>query len=360
MFTITIAQDNDASLWTESVNTLFSQTLDTKNKPCDKSLYFDWRWKKIIRSTFGHTPYYLLVKNNQNIEAACPLFHVSSKLFGSSLISLPYLNGGGIISQSQDAKDFLLSEIKKLHSNLKCDYTELRERAAVDFKDNIITRNHKVAMVLPLMDDPEKLFSSFTPKLRSQIRRPTKEGCSAKIIQGNEITHNDTNQFYSVFSTHMRDLGTPVFPKKLFSYTLELFGKDAALCIVEQNNKPIASGIIVKKDNYIEIPWAASLMSKRKFAPNMLLYWEILKYSCLSGAKYFDFGRSSIDSGTFKFKAQWGASQVLLHWYYPAENSNIPDINPDSKKFELLVNTWKKLPLLITNTVGPYITKSLP
>jgi lipid II:glycine glycyltransferase (peptidoglycan interpeptide bridge formation enzyme) len=48
----------------------------------------------------------------------------------------------------------------------------------------------------------------------------------------------------------------------------------------------------------------------------MLLYWEALKLAIATGDKLFDFGRCTIDSGTYRFKNQWGAQACQLHWDY--------------------------------------------
>src|SRR5690606_25981380 len=119
---------------------------------------------------------------------------------------------------------------------------------------------------------------------------------------------------------------------------LKTFGKDATLGIVYHESTPVAGGITIKTGDGVEIPWAASLRNKSKFAPNMLLYWELLKSSCLEKCLTFDFGRSTKDSGTYRFKAQWGAEPIQLnrYWYYLGNKENIPDINPQNKKFEML------------------------
>lgn len=360
MYELKITSDTDEKVWRESVTSIL-EFQGTHKKNGELPLFFDWRWRKIIKKAFSHRPLYLILQNTHNEpEAVCPLFLVKSSLFGASLISLPYLNGGGILSKSDSATLKLLEEIHTLCKQYSCDYVELRSRLPISNEISLPTRTHKAAMLLPLLQDPEEMFSIFPPKLRSQIRRPTKEGCYASIYRGSEITHAQIQSFYSVFSTHMRDLGTPVFPKKLFTETLTQFGKDAKLCVVYQNNIPIAAGITIQNGIYVEIPWASSLKSKKKFAPNMLLYWEIIKDASLSGARYFDFGRSTYGSGPFKFKQQWGATPEKLHWYYPISESEIPDVNPDSKKFAFLVSVWRRLPLCIANTIGPLVTRSLP
>lgn len=350
MIEIISANESDKKLW----ETVLSQCQHDGH-------FFDWKWRGIISQVFGHKAYYLILLEDKIPKAICPLFLVKSFLFGSSLISVPYLNGGGILSIDEQFVAPLVDYIKVLQKKLSCNYSELRYREAKNGPiSELPLRSHKAAMKLKLYNDPEKLFASFPPKLRSQIRRPGKEGCTVKSVTGKEIQTQHISEFFKVFSETMRDLGTPVYSKKLFKETLKAFGEHATLGIVYHNTQPVASGITIRANNIIEIPWAASLRRANKFSPNMLLYWELLKSSCLNGAEFFDFGRSTIDSGTYKFKAQWGSKPQTLHWYYIENIGQIPDINPRSKKFELLVSIWQKLPISIANMMGPIITKSLP
>ena len=93
----------------------------------------------------------------------------------------------------------------------------------------------------------------------------------------------------------------------------------------------------------------------------MLLYWTVLKYAIESGYKEFDFGRSTVGSGTFKFKQQWGASPVQLYWnYWLSDSSNMPGLTPDNPKYKIAISIWKRMPLIVANMLGPIIVKDLP
>ena len=93
----------------------------------------------------------------------------------------------------------------------------------------------------------------------------------------------------------------------------------------------------------------------------MRMYWEMLRRSLEGGARAFDFGRSSVDSGTHKFKAQWGAEPVQLNWEYqlltPGE---LPNVSPANPKYQFAIALWQKLPLSVTTRVGPMIVRASP
>jgi hypothetical protein len=111
----------------------------------------------------------------------------------------------------------------------------------------------------------------------------------------------------------------------------------------------------------LEIPWAASDKRFNRLAPNMLLYSAVLEFACRKGFKAFDFGRSSVDSGTYRFKAQWGAKPVQLYWYYWLRHSGpLPELNPQNPKYALAIRLWQRLPVSMTTMIGPMIAKYLP
>ena len=144
----------------------------------------------------------------------------------------------------------------------------------------------------------------------------------------------ELDNFYSVFSTNMRDLGTPVYPKKFFRNILDAFPEESQICtIYSKDTVPVASGFLMGYKNNIEIPWASSIRSYNKHSPNMLLYWSLLKFSCKKGYRVFDFGRSTQDGGTYRFKKQWGSKPVQIYWYYWMKNNgNLPVLNLSNPK----------------------------
>lgn len=321
-----------------------------------------WEWSEILEETFKHTPYYFFAKDTDNkIQGVLPLFHVKSALFGSALISVPYLNAGGILASSKEVFDALHQQVEELSKSLEVKYTELRHQSEQPwYPEGTPLKTHKLSMVLPLECSAEDLFSSFKPKLRSQIRRPSKSGIVSDVVSGEDNFQKALDGFYTVFATHMRDLGTPVFPRELFDKTCRAYGSSAKIITAWHFKECVAAGITIETNKRVEIPWASSLRRFNKASPNMLLYWEAIKTAADEGALSFDFGRSSEGSGQHRFKKQWGSKPVNLHWYYIGDEDSIPDITPNNPKFSFLVECWKHLPLPVSKIIGPWVTKSLP
>jgi lipid II:glycine glycyltransferase (peptidoglycan interpeptide bridge formation enzyme) len=165
-------------------------------------------------------------------------------------------------------------------------------------------------MLLKLPESSSVLLASFKAKLRSQIRKPVRDGLTVQV-GGKDLL----DPFYRLFSINMRDLGSPVHSEAWLRAVLGAYGNRAHLVLVRMPDKtPAAGGILLCHPNQVSVPWASALRCFNRFNPNMLLYWTLLSLACDLGYPAFDFGRSTPGEGTYRFKAQWGARPGPLHW----------------------------------------------
>lgn len=319
----------------------------------DARIYHLSQWRQLIRSVFGHESIYLCATRGKEVVGALPLVRLKSRLFGDYMVSMPYFNYGGAIADDQATSLLLVEAASEQARKLGCSHVEFRDLVP---HPSLPARTDKVTMEMILPDTGEALWAGFTPKLRAQIRKPQKEG--AEYIQGGSELLND---FYHVFARNMRDLGTPVYPKKFFEKILSTFPANARIALVRHKQTAVAAGFLLGYRDRLEIPWASSLREYNSLGVNMLLYAETLKRASEDGLHYFDFGRSSVNSGTYKFKKQWGSKERQLYWHYwLANGAALPQLTTANPKYQLAIALWKRLPLVIANTLGPSIVKSLP
>ncbi len=312
-------------------------------------------WRDIVERAFGHDTVYLMAQDSQgDVRGILPMVAFASRLFGRFLVSMPFVNYGGLVANSQEAQAALLDAAVQEACRRQVRHVELRQQASLPL--DWPCKTHKVSMRLELPQDFEILMKQFPSKLRSQIKRPQKEGMTASV--GGIDLFDD---FYVVFSRNMRDLGTPVYSPGFFQCILESLPKDTALAVVRWNQQPVAAGFVYQFRGTMEIPWASADRRFDRWSPNMLLYSTVLEYACRQGCRAFDFGRSSPDSGTYRFKAQWGAQPVPLYWYYWLKDGGpLPELNPNNPKYQLAIAAWRRLPLGVANLLGPQIVKHLP
>ncbi len=158
----------------------------------------------------------------------------------------------------------------------------------------------------------------------------------------------------------MRDLGTPAFGRKLFAAILDGFPDEAELCSVRDGRRCVAAALLIHGPEATEVPSASSLRSENKRNPNMLMYYHLLARAIERGQAVFDFGRSTPDGPTYRFKKQWGAEPFPANWQYHVRQGDVGEMRPSHPKYKLMIRTWQRLPLWVANFLGPHIVRGIP
>lgn len=312
-------------------------------------------WITGVANGFAHQAYLVRAKEQDSVVGLLPLILVKGPLFGRFLVSLPYVNTGGVWAKSEPIACRLIDEACSLADRLDVKYLELRHEVPVAHDRLNFERTDKFHMRLELPSTAEELLKSFKSKHRSQIKKS--RDYDLKVEFGGEECLDD---FYQVFARNMRDLGTPVFSKKLFTSLLREFSGDAEICVVRKDMQPIASSLLVHAGGVSEVPSASSLREFNRTNANMLMYWHLLERSIERGSHLFDFGRSSESSGTYRFKRQWGAEPSPAVWQYYVRSGSPEEMRPDSGGKQRLVKVWQHLPVALTKWVGPPIVRGIP
>jgi FemAB-related protein (PEP-CTERM system-associated) len=320
----------------------------------DASGYHLWRWRRVFEQGLGHRACYLVAERAGALVGVLPLVEVRSRLFGRALSSLPYVNYGGVLAVDAVAGEALVERARILAGERSLSFVVLRHR------DRQFTglpgRSHKVTMEMPLAATRDAMWDRLDRKVRNQVRKAEK---SSVIVSAGGIELLD--DFYGVFARNMRDLGTPVYSRELFAAILREFPIDARLHIGRLNGVPIAVALSYAYGESIEVPSASSLREHRALCANHLIYWNIITTAIAEGRQLFDFGRSTPNDGTYNFKEQWGATPRPLWWEYVLLNDHpLPADDRHSRKYEMTIELWKRLPLGVANALGPYIARLVP
>lgn len=318
----------------------------------DSSFCHLWAWRRIMSDVLGHETLYLAALDRDGAwRGVLPLVHVRSRLAGSYLISLPFLNAGGPIG-SDEACHLLAEWAVEEARTRRVDLLELRGRRALGAPLAVSSR--KITVVLDLPSTADELWQRFPPKLRSQIRRPEKVGLEARFGL------DQVEGFYRVFARHMRDLGTPVLPLSFFEGIVAAFPDQAMLGVVYRGAEPVAAGCGFCWGHTFEITWASALTRYAREAPNMLLYWGAMRQAIARNMRRFDFGRCTRGSGTHRFKLQWGGHEIPLPWSQWSASGTTAPPTPERLRYRVAAGVWKRLPLPVTNSLGPRLARILP
>jgi serine/alanine adding enzyme len=310
------------------------------------------RWRSVIERVFGHECVYLGARDSEGkLVGILPLVRVRSVVFGHYLVSMPFLNYGGPIGTDAGVRA-LVNEAVEL---ARRDGVKLLEmRSSIPLDTSLTVSHRKITVLLELPATTDALLKSFTPKLRSQIRRPQKEGITFAFGR------DQIEPFYSVFSRHMRDLGTPTQSLAFFREIANQFPEDCWVGCAYHEGQPIAGGCGFHFGDQFEMTWASSLRDYNRHAPNMLVYWSFMERSIAAGVKRFNFGRCTRGAGTHKFKMQWGGSEQDLWWYSLAASEGVTTPSPTDGRFSWGPRIWRRLPTSIATKVGPSIVRYIP
>jgi len=312
-----------------------------------------WGWQEVMQRALGHETLYLGARAaDGSLEGILPLVRVRSIVFGHYLVSMPFLNYGGPLGT--DAAVLSLAEFAAQRADAGgCRLLELRSRHERPI--DMPASHRKVTVTLKLAPgDPDAVMAGFPAKLRSQVRRPLREGVEVRIGQ------DQLGPFYSVFAEHMRDLGTPVLGRQFFESIAAMFGDSVWFGCAWNARAPVAAGCGFRWGSEFEMTWASALRSHSRTSANMLLYTRFMERAATEGLTTFNFGRCTPGSGTHRFKQQWGGEDEKLWWYHRESDSSEATPSPDHGALSLGPKIWRHLPLAVANGLGPRIVRFIP
>jgi len=324
----------------------------------DAAPYSLFAWKQAVEEAYGHKSCYLLAEDRGKICGILPCFIFHVPFIGNSLVSLPFCDVGDVLADNDDITKALLAESMAVAEKVKANKVMIRStRGHLPATDlcsrHVSVQTGKVRILLDLPSSSEELWKGFKSKLRSQVNKAEKNGLS--FHWG---TLEDLDKFYHVFSRNMHALGSPVHSKEWIEKIIAHYGEYARMGLVFKEDIPVGCGIILCTKQRVSIPWASTLREYNRLSPNMMLYWNFLKYAADHNKQVFDFGRSTPDEGTYRFKKQWGAVSEPLYWYRLTQTESPEDTkNTTSTKREQIAVLWSKMPLSLANVLGPKIRK---
>ncbi len=329
------------------------------------------QWIEVFERAYGVEVVPLVALGEAGeIRGVLPLARFRGLTGRQEWISLPYLDAAGILAVDGEAAQALHEaalelarstgaaalELRTLDVAPRCDETDVAADPVTE-GEAVASAPHRVDLRLTLEADEEAQWSAVRAKVRNQTRKATREGLEIGEARGLDAV----DAFYEPFCQNMRDLGSPVHGRSLFEELLRAFGDQAQLITCHGGGPSIGGLVAIEFAGTVSVPWASTLRSERKKCPNNLIYWEALRWAVERGASTFDFGRSPVGEGTWRFKKGWGAEEVPLIWSrYGPDGGALPlEAVGDDPKMRRLSDLWGRLPVGLTRVVGPPIRRRL-
>lgn len=321
---------------------------------CPEATFFHRAgWRQVIRNSFGHDCPFLLAEDEGEITGILPLVEIKSFLFGHALISNGYSVCGGPIALNDEARNALTQAAISRFTQSGADYLEYRCPPTPEY--GWATKNDLYAgFAWTIERDEDANLKQIPRKQRAVLRKALKNNLIAKF--------DDTIEtLYPLYALSVRNLGTPVFSKKYFQNLYQMFGDDCRIVSVySADGTPLSSVMnFYFKDQVLPFYTGAAPLARRLGASDVQ-YWFTMRHAVENGYKVFDFGRSKVDTGPYKFKKNWGFDpQPLTHQFYLKDGGEMPNVNPTNPKYRLFIEVWKRLPLPIANLMGPWIVRGI-
>ena len=314
-------------------------------------------WNVAVARACGQTAHCLVAQTaDGEVVGVLPLTEIRSPLFGKALVSTGFAVDGGILTRRDAVADALAASAWGLAEKLGCPSLELRGGPSPG-KDWIVDETTYLGFSRDLAADDEAQLLAIPRKQRAEVRKSL-DG-ELQVAIGN--WPNDLAMHYTVFSESVRNLGTPVFPAKLFREVAKELGDHADIVTVSHRGTPHASVFSVYLNGTVYPFWGGGTREARALKANDRLYYELMRHARADkGCTRYDFGRSKAGTGVAAFKKNWGFEGVPLRYAKRVAPGETPrEMNPMSPKYRMQVAVWKKLPLWLANTMGPVIAKGL-
>lgn len=318
----------------------------------DASFFHLSGWKKIIEGVFHHKTVYLLAERHGTIVGVLPLAQVRSRVFGHSLVSLPFCVYGGCAVIDPTALPVLHKAAIDLAGQLGVDHLELRNLE--DREPTWAKQDLYVTFRKELLPDVDANMLAIPRKQRAMVRKGIKAGLRSEI-------DDSIDRFFSLYADNVHRHGTPPFPRQYFAELKRVFGSRCEVqTVVDSSGRPV-SGVLsfYFKDEVLPY-YAGDTTAARDLAANDFKYWSLMQRACERGCRVFDYGRSKRGTGSFDFKSNWGFEPRPLRYEYKLiRGARVPENNPLNPKYRLFIEAWRRLPRPVVNWLGPRIVRNL-
>jgi FemAB-related protein (PEP-CTERM system-associated) len=309
-------------------------------------------WHGIFQDIFRLSPRYLIAERGAEIVGILPLVYQRSLLFGNALVAAPFCVEGGPLAVDEQAGSALVAAALSIQTETGAPYVEFRSRRARQ-AGWTVRKDLYATFSGPLSADDKENLLAIPRKQRAVVRKTLESNLTSEVPDG-------VDDVFRVYAESVRNLGTPVFPKRYFSALRSAFGKDCDAVVVKDDGVPVSAVLnFYHKDSVLPYYGGGTSRARRNGA-NDFLYWEVMRRAAIRGYRRFDFGRSKAGTGAFAFKKNWGfAPEWLEYEFHFLPGEKMPDKNPLNPKYSLFIETWKKLPLPVANFFGPWIIRGL-
>lgn len=319
----------------------------------DGSVYHGLGFKRAIQAAYPHRAVYQYVERDGEIQGLLPAFISGSPWFSRALVSVPVGVEGGILASDPEAANRLREGAREIMEREGLAYVEYKSRRPL-FQGLPTEDQRYFGFETVLLADPEAQMAKLSRDCRRLVRRAEAAG-----MEG-DWNREDLAAFYDLYSLSLRNLGTPMFPKAFFEACLREM-PETDLFSVRLHGRIVAVVMSFYFGTTMLPFFVGSLPEARALGVNNFVYAAMLKGGHARGYRRFDFGRSKAGTGALAFKRSFGMAPIPLAYQYELRpGSPLPSINPQNPKYQRAIALWKRLPVGLSQRLGPWFSRRLP
>ncbi|MEO6152286.1 MAG: FemAB family XrtA/PEP-CTERM system-associated protein [Croceibacterium sp.] len=309
-------------------------------------------WLQAVARGTGQTARGLVAETGDRLTGWLPLTEIHSPVFGRMLASSGFAVAGGVLGTDPATMIALCHAAEEYAGRLACSSIELRGGSAPAAWHGR-TDSHS-GFVAALAPDDEAQLLAIPRKQRAEVRKGLANALTVTTGRG----PRDRTAHFAVYAQSVRNLGTPVFPRALFTAVIEML--DADILTVWDGDVPVASVLSLYHGGAVLPYWGGGTAQARGLRANDRMYFELMRHAHQRSCTRFDFGRSKTGSGAFHFKRNWGFEpEPLVYSTWTAPGAQQRDADPTSARHAGRIEAWKRLPLSVANRLGPVIARGL-
>ncbi len=312
-------------------------------------------WSRAVERVFGHEPLDLVAWRGDELVGLLPLMGCERPFLGRHLVSMPYAVYGGPLGTGREVELALVAEASELARSAGAGRMELR--CAEDLGLELNPFALYAAFVHPLPARRADVLARMPKRARAEVRKAV-ERHGLSLSEGRWYVPD----LERLFLSSKQALGSPGLPRAWFEALIEEFGADVLVHAVHKEQRVVAATMsFVFRDTLLFYYIGTTPEANREYSATNFLSTRLQELGVERGLKWFDLGRSRVDSGPYQFKQNQGFEpRVLPYRYLLVRSRSLPSFNPSNPRTGHLRRIWAGLPPWLARSLSGPLMRYLP
>jgi hypothetical protein len=307
-------------------------------------------WRTVLRDAFGHRPHFLYAESDGRIRGVLPLARQKSLLFGDALVSTPFCVYGGVAADDPAARSALEDAAVALGERLGVAHVEFRNR--VPRRDDWVRRSTFATFGREIAADPTRTCCRSRASSAPRCGRASSETWSRSRAATRTAAGTSTRRASTGWARRSTRVATSATSRARSGPTAS---SSSSAARASRSPRSSTSTSATSAPYY-----AGSSGDGRDGEVHPFMYWSLMNHAASRGARRFDFGRSPVESGGYAFKKNFGFEpQPLAYEYKLVRGDHVRRSTPRARAWRGSWATWKRLPLWVANTFGPWAARQI-